>query len=171
LQEFFHDYGALIAPTAAIVNGFIAVVVAQFFKNRPWAKVLLVAAAGLLGVGAIGATFYSQNQIVAERAAEARREREIRAQIGVFIADGLDLMRACADASKPPPVNEVNAWVDRIAIFFHSRMDDSYAVRVTSPSGVPIVSLNGGDKEHTETYRIIYAVNFHLEQISQQAKF
>ena len=38
-----HDYGTLIAPTAAIINGFIAVLVAQFFKDHPIAKVLLVA--------------------------------------------------------------------------------------------------------------------------------
>jgi len=49
------DYGALVAPTAAIINGFIAVLVAQFFKDHPVAKVLLVVAAGLLGTAAFGA--------------------------------------------------------------------------------------------------------------------
>jgi len=67
VQDFLADYGALIAPIAAIINGFIAVVVAQFFKDRPSAKVALVVAAGLLGVGVVGATVLTQRQIVATK--------------------------------------------------------------------------------------------------------
>ena len=35
VQDFLADYGALIAPIAAIINGFIAVVVASFSKTDP----------------------------------------------------------------------------------------------------------------------------------------
>jgi hypothetical protein len=42
MKEFFADYGGLIAPIAAIVNGFIAVLVAQFFKDNTKAKIILV---------------------------------------------------------------------------------------------------------------------------------
>jgi hypothetical protein len=74
LQTFLADYGALIAPIAAIINGFIAVLVAQFFKDRPAAKVLLVMVAGVLGIAAIGATVLSQRQILAVKTADQLRQ-------------------------------------------------------------------------------------------------
>jgi hypothetical protein len=56
----WRDYVGLVAPTAAIINGFIAVLVAQFYKDYPIAKVILVVVAGVLGAAAIGATFYGR---------------------------------------------------------------------------------------------------------------
>jgi hypothetical protein len=63
----WRDYIGLLPATAAIINGFIAVVVAHFFKDHHKAKIVLVVMAGLLGVVAIGATFYAQHQIVVAR--------------------------------------------------------------------------------------------------------
>src|SRR3977135_1375785 len=102
MNGFLHDYGALVAPTAAIINGFIAVVVAQFFKDHYVAKVLLVLTAGILGAVAIGATFYTQHQIVADQQATGQRHKEIRDQLGSFIREGLVLMVDCGNNSNPP---------------------------------------------------------------------
>ncbi len=96
MDAFFHNYGPLIAPTAAIINGFIAVLVAQFFKDRPGAKFGLVVAAGMLGAVAVGAIFYSQHQIVVDKLADAKRHKEIKEQLGVFISEGIGLMVACS---------------------------------------------------------------------------
>ena len=52
------DYIGVIPSLAAVLNGFIAVLAAQFFKDHPIAKVALVPAAGVLGIIAIGATIY-----------------------------------------------------------------------------------------------------------------
>jgi hypothetical protein len=67
MQAFFSDYGSLIGSTAAIINGFIAVVVAQFFKDRPAARVLLALAAGVLGGAAIGATLLGQHEAIIQK--------------------------------------------------------------------------------------------------------
>jgi hypothetical protein len=53
----WRDYVGLIPSSAAIVNGFIAVLIAQFFKDRPIARAVLVGFAFVLGGAAIGATF------------------------------------------------------------------------------------------------------------------
>ena len=172
LDAFLHDYGALVAPTAAIVNGFIAVVVAQFFKDHPIAKVILVVAAFLLGAAAIGATFYSQHQIVADRLAAEQRHKEIKEQLGVFISGGLELMADCGDNTKPPPMKEADAWYHRLNKFLEEQLGHSYVVRLANPAGVPAgVACQGADKEHNDLWRILYAVNFHLEQFSQEANF
>jgi hypothetical protein len=81
----WRDYVGLVAPTAAIINGFIAVVlVAQFYKDHPIAKVILVVGAGVLGAAAIGATFYGQYQVVSERVADDTCRRDIREHLGSF---------------------------------------------------------------------------------------
>ncbi len=103
MDNLLHDCGTLVAPTAAIVNGFIAVLVAQFFKDHPIAKVLLVVTAALLGVAAIGAIFYSQHQIVTERETAGRRNKEVRARLGEFIQSGNHFMKL-AMTPQPRPI-------------------------------------------------------------------
>jgi hypothetical protein len=92
MQAFFSDYGSLIGSTAAIINGFIAVVVAQFFKDRPAARVLLVLAAGVLGGAAIGATLLGQHEAIIQKAAQQARLRETRDTIGKFMTEGSSLV-------------------------------------------------------------------------------
>jgi hypothetical protein len=144
MEDFLHDYGALIAPTAAIINGFIAVLVAQFFKDHPVAKCLLVIAAAILGTAAIGATFYTQHQIVADRAAEKDRQRQIREQLGQFIAEGIGLMSDCADNSKAPRLAETEDWYSRVIKFLEERLGHSYVVRLQNQSGVPPLNMDRG---------------------------
>jgi hypothetical protein len=165
MQTFLADYGALIAPIAAIINGFIAVVVAQFFKDRPAAKVLLVVAAGFLGIAAIGATILTQRQIVASKTADQLRQKETRETIGGFIAKGLALTENCSDSSTPPKWEEMNAWLARMSQFLREHLGEAYVTRLTSPAGVPLnVECRGADEQHNKLFRVVNAVNFRLEQ-------
>jgi hypothetical protein len=169
METFLADYGTLIAPTAAIINGFIAVVVAQFFKDRPSAKVLLVVAAGLLGVAAISATILSQRQTLATKTADKIQQKEIRETIGRFIAEGLMLILTCTDNSTPPKWQEMDAWMSRVTQFLRDRLGDSYVTRLTSPAGAPLnVACKGADEAHNNFYRVVNTMNFRLEQFSSE---
>jgi hypothetical protein len=169
VEAVLHDYGVLVAPTAAIISTFIAVLVAQFFKDHVIAKVVLVLTAGILGAAAIGATFYSQHQIVTERIAEQQRRKEIREQLGNFISGGLTLIENCGDNTKPPPWSDGDAWLARLITFLDSKMNHSYVIRLTDPAGVPVnVACRNADDEHNKFYHIIYSVNFHLEKFSEE---
>lgn len=170
--DFFHNYGALIAPTTAILNGFIAVIVAQFFKDHPLAKVLLVVAAGLLGATAIGATFYSQHQIVAEREAHAERNKKIRDQLGNLIQEGAALIAGCSNPKNQVPTAQADAWLHKVEDFLNKRLDHSYAQRLLTPIPTIItLSCNGANDDYNKLFRIVMGVNAHLEQFSQQAAF
>lgn len=172
MADFFHDYGALIAPTTAILNGFIAVLVAQFFKDHPLAKVLLVIAAGVLGSVAIGATFYSQRQIVAERDAHAERNKEIREQLGSLIQEGTALIAGCSDHNRRAPITETDEWLRKVDDFLNERIGHSYAQRLIMPvPNIITLSCNGANDEYNKTFRIVLGVNAHLEQFSQQPDF
>jgi hypothetical protein len=82
MGNFLRDYGSGIAPTAAIINGFIAVVVAQFFKDHRVAKIFLVAAAAILSAAGIGATFYSAHQIAVVQVAQDEKRLAMKDLIG-----------------------------------------------------------------------------------------
>jgi hypothetical protein len=169
MQSFFSDYGSLIAPIAAILNGFIAVVVAQFFKDHTFAKILLVLAAGVLGAAAIAATILGQREAIVQRAALQAHHQEIRDTIGKFIAEGWALQANCGDKSTPPDEKSTIEWATRVVEYVRTRLGQSYADRVLSPAGVPIVACNGADDAHNKMYRLVYAVNFHLEQFSTES--
>jgi len=130
MKEFFADYGGLIAPVAAIVNGFIAILVAQFFKDNTKAKVILVVSAAILGVAAIGASILNQRQVLAIKIAEQERSKQNREALGSFIGEGLALIADCSDKSTPPKWPELNDWVNRVKTFLSQNMGDSYAVRI-----------------------------------------
>jgi hypothetical protein len=169
MQTFFSDYGSLIAPIAAIVNGFIAVVVAQFFRDHTAAKVLLVLAAGVLGVAAIGATILSQREALTAKTAQQVRHREIRDTIGKLMTEGSRLQATCANNSTPPDERSLDAWLNRVVEYVRAQLGQSYADRLISPAGVPIVACNGADDAHNKIFRIVYAINFHLEQFSTES--
>jgi hypothetical protein len=172
VSDFFHDYGALIAPTAAILNGFIAVLVAQFFKDHRRAKVLLVIAAGVLGSAAISATFYAQHQIVAERDAAIQKNKEIRERLGALIQEGASLIVGCSDNTKQPPTAAVDAWLHKVEDFLNTRLGHSYVARILVPTSATVnLTCNGANKEYDKLVHLVLGVNFHLEQFGQQSNF
>jgi hypothetical protein len=170
MKDFFADYGALVSPILAIVNGLIALVVAQFFKERPAAKIFLVASAAVLSVAAVTATVVSQRQALAIKVASDARHKEIREQLGKFIADGAQITSDCSDNSTPPNWRALAEWVSKVSEYLKAQLGQSYAARVISAAGVPVnVACSGADEAHNKVFRVGNAINFHLEQFSSEA--
>jgi hypothetical protein len=169
MEALLHDYGVLVAPVAAILNGLIAVLIAQFFRDRLFAKIFLVVFAGILGAAAIAATIYNQHEAVAAQKAEVQHRKEVQEQLGRFIAEGLTLIANCDDNSKPPPWPQTNAWMARIEKFLDEKMGHSYVDRLSSPSGIPVnVACRNADGAHNDHYHVVYAVNFRLDEYSHE---
>ena len=77
MDALLHYYGALVASTAAIVNGFIAVVVAQFSKITKLPR--------WFWWSPHCGDFYSQHQIVAA----ARHDNQLRLATKTLIGAGI----------------------------------------------------------------------------------
>jgi ABC-type transport system involved in cytochrome bd biosynthesis fused ATPase/permease subunit len=137
-MEFFADYGALISPIAAVINGFIAVLVANFLKDNAKAKVVLVVSAALLGIAGIGASILSQRQLLSVKIAEQTKNKARREALGSFIADGLKLIVDCSDSSIPPKLAEANKWFENVSLYLSANMGDAYVTRLKNPAGLPI---------------------------------
>jgi hypothetical protein len=171
-MDTLRDYISVLPSVAAVINGFIAVMIAQFFKENKVAKVILVASAGVLGAAAIGADFYGRHQLmVAERVA-AQHNKEIRTQLGDLIQEGTALIAGCSNASEAAPVAAVDAWLHKVTDFLDKKLDHSYSQRLINPVGSLVnVMCNSANAEYSKLFRIVMRVNAHLEQFSQQAAF
>jgi hypothetical protein len=165
-------YLQVIPSILAVFSALVALVVAQLFRDNIIAKVFLVVAAVLCGAGAIAATIVNQNRIIAADLAATERRKEIREQLGAFIFEGLAIMKNCTDNSKPAPVAQTDAWLSRVSIFLEGRLGHSYVARIADPAGVPPnITCNGANSDYNNLVRLIYGVNFHLEQFSGESNF
>jgi hypothetical protein len=109
-------------------------------------------------------------QVIVAKAASDTRHKEIREQLGKFIAEGVQLSSHCSDNSWPTNWPQVNEWVRRTQGYLTDRLDSSYASRLVSAAGVPVnVSCQGADQDHDRLFRFVNAINFHLEQFSSEA--
>jgi hypothetical protein len=161
----WRDYLGIVPSTAAIINGFIAVLVAQFYKERTVAKVVLVLTAGLLGLAAIGTTIYSQRLAIIDKQTDFDRRRD---KLGAFIAQGTALMERCSDNAQPLPQAEANQWAARVEALLNDKLDGSYVIRFRDSAGVPLGTTVGLDVAHQELFGALRHRVFRLEQFSEQ---
>jgi hypothetical protein len=164
----WQDYVGVIPSTAAVLNGFIAVIVAQFFKDHPIAKVILVVAAGLLGVVAIGATIYGQREITAQRDADLKRKQDIRRTLGSYLGECSNLRAQALDTKKQIPLNEAIKLDKELTRYLKDNLDQSYVYRLGDSAGLDICSIHSGDNNRDTVWSNLNVMCTRLEQFSQQ---
>jgi hypothetical protein len=161
---------AVIAPTAAIVNGAIGLLAIVFFRDRMFAKAALAALIVFSSVARVGSMLYHQHQIISRNLTESARNRQVREGIGGLIAEGNALMDKCADQKSPPPMTLVDSWKSRAQSYLSAQLGNSYAVRFGDPNGIPAVMLSdpSNDAAHQVLWYGIYFRVFRLEEIIRQ---
>jgi|ERR1700722_3925292 len=91
MADFFRDYGTQFALAIAGLNTVISVVIGQYFKDSPRARVVLVAASvALIGLG-VGASFYSQRQVVSASNAESEKRFAMKSVLHDAVNSGNSL--------------------------------------------------------------------------------
>jgi hypothetical protein len=110
MDAFFRDYGTPFATAIAVLNTIISLVIGQYFKDSPRARIALVGASVVFGVIAVGGTFYSQYQIVSSANAEKARHLTIREGIGRYIGTGRAIMEEFAQNKMPMPILDEVGW-------------------------------------------------------------
>jgi hypothetical protein len=166
--EFLRDYVGTFPAVVAVINGALAVLLRHYpFKTRI-AEFSFVAIIGLLSVSAIGATFYSQHLVIAQKVAEDARRNKIRDQLGEFIGQGTLLLNVAATASSPVPTDVANTWAATAENFLSANLGSSYVIRFRDATGMPPVSPTGVDDQHQAIWRGIYSRMLRLEQFSQE---
>ena len=169
------DYSVVVASLAAGISAFIAVVVAQFYKDHPIAKVVLVVATGLFAVITSGAIIWNQHQIIAQRdvdiaqkAADTARKKEIRETIGSYIGALNTLIAATADTSKPSPLDEANKVGFKLQAYLKDNLGQSYVTRMLDTSIAGPIGIHSGDVRRDNLWYDLYAASLRLEEFSRQ---
>lgn len=104
MGAFLRDYASLFPVVIAVTNGVVAVISAHYPFRKPSAKMAFIAIILSLSASAVGANFYSQYLVNAEKATAAAHRALIRERFGTFIQDGNTLMRQCDANANPVPI-------------------------------------------------------------------
>jgi hypothetical protein len=167
-METLRRYAGVVPAAIAIINAFVALVVAEFFKDDPTAKILLVAAAALLGILAIGATIYNQHRIEATNRAEALARTATRERLGAFLAQGQQLMVQCSDEKGPDPTAAADQWALEAEAYLIQNLGESYVARFRSGAGLPMASTVIFDINRNRLWSGIRVRVARLEQFSAE---
>jgi hypothetical protein len=93
MGDFFRDYGTQLALAIAAINTIITIIIGQYFKDSPTARIFFVIVSAALIVLGVGASFYSQYQISTAGNAEKARHVMIREEFGRYIGNGHAIMK------------------------------------------------------------------------------
>jgi hypothetical protein len=168
-MEFLRDYVGVFPAILAVVNGALAVFSTHYPFKKPSAKLrFIIAIVALLSFTAIGATFYSQHLVIAQRGEERAQRNMIRDQLGRFISEGTDLLYLAGTASASVPTEAANEWAKNAEDFLALNMGGSYVVRFRDRAGMPPINAIGVDEEHQKLWQGIYSRMLKLERFSEE---
>jgi hypothetical protein len=173
MGAFFRDYGTQIALVFAAANTIISLAISQLFKDSPRARIILVGASvALIGIG-IGASFYSQHQIVSYAKAEKARHTMIREGIGRCIGTGQVIMQEFGSNKMPIPIPEEVDWTSKVDQFLYTSLGPSYVIRFHDTSGLGSYAITDPsvhpDGEHNLEFGNMYLKLIRLEEFSREA--
>jgi len=125
----WREYFGFVAPALAVINGFIAIVIALLPIRQSVAKLRLGVTALLLGVLAIGAGYYTKYVARGETAQQLELRSQVREQVQTHILEGRTLLAQIRDAQRELPTRPADEWAQRSEIYLRDRLGDRYVVR------------------------------------------
>ncbi|GEM_PF-2061958 len=93
------------------------------------------------------------------------KTRKTRESLGLFLEQGQELQRKCANEKEPPPDDEANKWASEVEEFLVAEFDGSYVSRFRSTAGVPLTANSISSIPHRQLWAGIHT------RIYQLAKF
>jgi hypothetical protein len=120
LSDFFRDYGTQLALAIAAINTIITIIIGQYFKDSPSARIVFVIVSAALILLGVGASFYSQYQIALAAKVEKARHVMLREGIGLYIGTGRAIMEDFARNKMPMPILEEVEWTSNVDDFLRT---------------------------------------------------
>ena len=134
----FKDFLPIAGAVIAVINGIIAVGVAQFPLQTAGQKYFLLTVVSVLGILAISAAIVSQLQTQSAKREETKKLRAVREQLGAFLAEGVDLLRRARHEQEPAPNEDAEGWNVRVVEYLNSFMGNAFVHRFGDSSGLPL---------------------------------
>lgn len=168
MGDFFRDYGTQLALAIAAINTIITIIIGQYFKDSPRARIVFVIVSAALILLGVGASFYSQYQIEIAANAEKAHHLMIREGIGRYVGTGRAIMEDFARNKMPMPMLDEVGWTGEVDNFLLANLGDSYVARFHDNSGLAPISANGADGPHNDQYAIMFHEIARLEEFSHE---
>jgi hypothetical protein len=111
MGAFFRDYGTQFVAAIAVINTIISAIVG--LQNNPRSRIALVVVSIALGGLAVGASFFSQHQIVSAATAEIQKRFDMKDLLHAAIGDNETLISKQRTESQDDVkayINEANKW-------------------------------------------------------------
>ena len=125
----WREYFGFVAPALAVINGFIAIIIALLPIRQSVAKLRLGVTALLLGALAIGAGYYAKYVARGETAQQLELRSQVREQVQTHILEGRTLLAQIRDAQRELPARPADEWALRAETYLRNRLGERYAQR------------------------------------------
>lgn len=133
------EYLGLAGTVIAVVNALLAIVIALLPRGSQLTKLRIGAVAVALGLFAIVAALYPQDDVPAAQSTaqgEQRSERrEVRKQLDGFIRDGTALLAQIKDSKQALPTKQADLWAQQAEIYLRDRLGERYVARYRADVG------------------------------------
>ena len=133
------DYIGLGATIIALINGVLAVLIAQYPLKTSKAKRRFIGVIILLSLCAAGADIDSRYHELSKQSQDRADRTAIHDHLGNFIVQGVVLQNDFIPATMPEPFDRVREWENKVVAYLELTLGRSYAVRFNNAVGVPAV--------------------------------
>jgi hypothetical protein len=134
------DYVGLGATIIALINGVLAVLIAQYPLKTSRAKRRFIAVVILLSLCAAAADIGSRYHELSRRSQVRADRKAVHDYLGEFIVQGVVLQNDLIPATMPDPLQRVREWEGKVVAYLELTLGRSYAVRFNNAVGIPAVS-------------------------------
>lgn len=127
------EYLGLAGTIIAVINALLALIIAVLPRGSQLTKMRIGAVAVALGLFAIVAALYPQDDAQGAQGAQAQQQRserrEIRKQLDGFIRDGTVLLAQIKDSKQALPNKQADLWAQQAEIYLRERLGERYVAR------------------------------------------
>ena len=133
------EYLGLAGTVIAVINALLAIIIALLPRGSQLTKMRIGAVAVALGLFAIVAALYPQDDVPSvqgEQAQQQRSERrEIRKQLDGFVRDGTALLAQIKDSKQALPNKQADLWAQQAETYLRDRLGERYVARYRADVG------------------------------------
>jgi hypothetical protein len=130
------EYLGLAGTIIAVINALLALIIAVLPRGSQLTKMRIGAIAVALGLFAVVAALYPQDDAQGAQAQQQRSERrEIRRQLDGFVRDGTALLAKIKDSKQALPNKQADLWAQQAEIYLRDRLGERYVARYRADLG------------------------------------
>jgi hypothetical protein len=162
------DYIGLGATIIALINGVLAILIAQYPLKTSKAKRRFIGAVIFLSLCAAAADIGSRYHELSRQSQDRADRKAVHDYLGDLIVQGVVLQNDLIPETMPEPLQRVREWEDKVVAYLELTLGRSYAVRFNNAVGVPAVSQPVTVEPYGSAWKAMYVHIVRLNEILRE---